>query len=607
MVETMEEQIVHNSPPDEKSQHYCHLGVMSQKIGNYPGALRCFKNAIQLDPGNSEAFFRCGVIEQKIGDKRKASQYYRTALEQNPLLAEAYNNLGTILQGSKDYITAKSYFTNAVKINPDFVEAWHNLSEVCKKTGDWNGAIESMEKVFSLRRDKPVILIAIGDLLYDSGKISDALSKYQQAVEMFPEYALAHFKLGFCHAEDGRHEMATIHYNDAIRCNPDFPEPYINLAKIFELDFPEKAVSCYRKAVALKPKDAELYFCLGSVLRDLNQLQQSITVTRKALHINPSHTNAQFSLAESYLLSGDFSNGWRAYDARIVRKDCQWQYRYLGQRPMWDGKPFHGNTLLVQSEQGFGDTIQFVRFMPFVKKLGGKVIFETDKSLLGLLGGFPGIDHLRSNVAEPVNPKSFDLYIPLMSIPGRLGIDLSNIPYKTNYLRPSERKTAEFRARIDTKKISVGIVWAGSHLHKRDKLRSCSLKTFESITTIPGFRFYSLQKAITDEDRLKAQNMSITLLGDFLEEFSDTAAAIHHMDLVISVDTSVAHLAAAMGKPTWIMLHKSPDFRWLTDRTDSPWYPTAKLYRQERRGDWAGIAGLIKRDLLSLTVERRTK
>jgi tetratricopeptide (TPR) repeat protein len=421
-----------------------------------------------------------------------------------------------------------------------------------------------------------------------------------------PDFAVAYFKLGVCLGERGQYRQAIGHYRKAIQLKPDSPEPYINMGNLLcKMDQLSDAVPCYRRAIQLKPASVKPYYFLGSVLREMGALRQSIIVTKKALKIDPSYAEARFSMALSLLLAGDYANGWKAYDARMKLNANGIDYPYIGERPLWDGGEFRGKTLLVHSEQGFGDILQFVRFLPLVKQLGGRVIFQTFSPLLDLLKDFPGMDQLIGNPGDPLPPEAFDLYIPLLSVPGRLGTLVDTIPASVPYLFAAQEKEKLWRGRIEPDGLRIGLVWTGNPEHGKDKARSCHLSCFERISRIPGVRLHGLQKEVPNADRSVSENMGMPLLGELFRDFSDTAAAIHQLDLVISVDTAVAHLAGAMGKPTWILLAKRPDFRWLTRRTDSPWYPTVRLYRQETQGDWSDVLAKVCRDVAALAVSRR--
>ena len=595
---------IHLAP--QNSTYACDLGIALQAEGDMRAALACFRRAIDNDPDHWEAHFRCGVIEQEHGNLDAAASDYRRVVDINPGVAEAHNNLGAIYKARGDWPAAIACFNAALKILPDFIEAYHNLAEVHAKKGDWEAAAGHLEKIRALKPDRPDILIRIGDLFRDAGKLPAAMAQYRQALTMAPDLAVAHFKLGVCLGEREQYAQAMDHYRQAIQFKPDSPEPYINLGNLFaKLDQPAEAAPCYRKAIRLKPQAVKPYYFLGCVLRDMGDLQQSLTVTQKALEIDPSYAEARFSLALSLLLRGDYASGWRAYEARMKLKTSHGDYPYLGKRPLWDGGAFRGKTLLVQSEQGFGDILQFVRFLPLVKRSGGRVIFETYAPLRDLLRSFPGVDRLTCTSDGLIPGEAFDLYVPLMSVPARLGTLVDTIPADVPYLFADREKERLWRSRIDPHGLRVGIVWTGNPDYDKDRARSCRLADFESVSRLQGVRLFGLQKEVSEADRSLADTMGMCLLGDSFQDFSDTAAAIHQLDLVISVDTAVAHLAGAMGKPTWILLPKSPDFRWLTQRTDSPWYPTARLYRQDRQGDWTALLARVCRDVGLLATARR--
>ena len=308
------------------------------------------------------------------------------------------------------------------------------------------------------------------------------------------------------------------------------------------------------------------------------------------------------SLALALLLQGRFAEGWEAYESRRQIRRIARDPGFV--QPFWDGSPLGGRRILLTSEQGFGDTIQFVRYAPLVAARGGRVLLQCKPELKRLLAGQCGIEQV---VTPGDATPAFDVWCLLMSLPHLLGTTLQTIPAQVPYLTPDPHLIDKWGKRTahEPAGLKVGLVWAGGAHNKNDRVRSLSLGALAPLAQVPGVRFYSLQKgAASDQARTPPAGMEMTDWTPELADFADTAALVANLDLVISVDTAVAHLAGAIGKPVWVLLPLSPDFRWLLNRDDSPWYPTVRLFRQPTRGDWASVIERVRRALHQLSSER---
>ncbi|MHC4559809.1 MAG: glycosyltransferase family 9 protein, partial [Planctomycetota bacterium] len=299
-----------------------------------------------------------------------------------------------------------------------------------------------------------------------------------------------------------------------------------------------------------------------------------------------------------HLLSGNYIEGWKGYRRRRnTDLKALTDYHRSG-KPRWDGSSFEGKRLFVHYEQGLGDNIQFIRYLPMVKARGGTVIFETIKPLIGLLQGFPGVDELVEYFPDKKSSVDFDVYTSLLDMPNIFGTTLETIPAEVPYIRAEPAKTQYWRNRLAGPDFKVGIVWAGSPVHGNDRYRSCILACFEPLTKIAGLQLYGLQKgkAAAQMDEL-AETIPLTNISKEFGDFTDTAAAIENLDIVISVDTSVLHLAGAMGKPVWALLPFAPEWRWMLNREDSPWYPTMRLFRQRSWSQWDPVFQQVAEEL----------
>jgi len=481
----------------------------------------------------------------------------------------------------------------------------------------------------------------MGNSLKEENRFDDAIACYQQAVSLQPFYAEAYNNMGLAFQEKGdfdasiywfqkaidsnpklfhayfnmgvsfknRHNVddAVFSFQQALLLKPDLAEAYNRLGTIFrEQGQLDKAIFCFQREIEMDPANAQAYNNLGSAFHDTGKVTEAIECFQQSLRLRPDHVETNWNLALAQLLAGNYSDGWRGYEYRFRRATHQPTFLERHGLPRWDGSSFLGRRLLVQDEQGLGDNLQFVRYLPMVKARGGTVILKTDKRLLSLFRGIEGIDEIAEWPSSTRPPVDIDLYVPMMSLPWIFGTTLKTIPSQVPYIRADHRKVAKWREQIAGKGMKIGLVWAGRPTAPNEPIyvrgRSCDLIHFRPLSEITGVSLYGLQKgeAVRNTSRLLPNDIQITNLGEDFEDFSDTAAAIANLDLVISIDTSVAHLSGAMGKPTWLLLQSIADFRWFQNREDNPWYPTMRLFRQARPGDWPGVLERVCLEIRSL-------
>lgn len=454
---------------------------------------------------------------------------------------------------------AISWYEKALSENPDSEKVHHNLGAVYRRIGKLDRAEKCFRTALSLKPDSPETLNNLGALRLDRGEYGDAETLFRKALSLAPDSMDAHYNLGLVRQKSG------------------------------DLD---AAIAQFEKTIALNPESAEGYHNLGAVKIKRGELEAAADCFRKALTLKPGYHKVRVDQALLSLLKGDLKTGFEQYEYR---------YRLSGDRmnrqlaPVWDGSPIPGKTLLVAFEQGLGDTIQFVRYLPEARKRCGKLVFYCQKSLHPLLEGRSEIDRLsdsRKNLA-------FDHGVSLLSLPRLLGTaHVDRIPGKAPYLFPDAEKVRRIGTEIPTDRWNIGLVWAGNPRHQNDWNRSLHLSDFAVLRDLPGVCFHGLQVGFRSEEALSPPDgMDFRNWSDRISDFSDTASILHRLDLVISVDTSVAHLAGAMAKPLWLILPHIPDWRWLLRGETSPWYPSARLYRQKRIAEWGPVFARIQRDL----------
>ena len=481
--------------------------------------------------------------------------------------------------------------------HPHDAHALHLLGAIAYKKGLYRQAIDLIREAIKNNPFMPQCHNTLGAALRATGELEEAITAYEQAISLDPQYCSAHLNMGNIFMSQGQFRAAITKYRHAISLDPVCIEAYNNMAIALQYqgEF-EAAMEKCKQALLLKPDNAEVYNTIASVFMKKGRCTEAIDNYQRALKVKPDNAEAHCNLGMTFLLIGRFEEGWSEYQWRLNTAKASGSHRYPV--PCWDGSPFEGKRLVVHFEQGFGDNIQFIRYLPMVKRRGGTVICEMLRPLTGLLRGFPGIDEL---INAPLGNRPSirsDLHVPLLELPRIFGTTLHTIPGDVPYLHADAIKSKYWRQRLAGMDLKVGIVWAGEPAHNEDKNRSCHLRHFLRLSKIPGVQLIGLQKgAAAGQVKDLAGMISITNLEGELNDFTDTAAVIDNLDMVISVDTAVLHLAGAMGKPAWAMLSAAPDWRWMLDRQDSPWYPTIKLFRQRRYGNWDGVCERIAKKL----------
>ncbi|MEG4628739.1 tetratricopeptide repeat protein [Microcoleus sp. AR_TQ3_B6] len=578
------------------------LGSALAEAGENEEAIAEYERALSLNPNCAEALINLGLLREEQGDVAEAVSLYEQAIQVNPHCAEAYLNLAIALeeQGEEgeagaNYERAIANYERAIAIEPNYFDALHNLAYASLRQGRVASAIAYYDRALALQPDLPQTDLALGSWLSEQDKLDEALAFCQQAIQKLPASAQARCNLGIVLQKQGKIEDAIACYQQALSLKPDFPEAFNNLGKAFEeAGKMAEAMDCYRRAIELKPGYLNPLNSLASALHDRGFFADAVTCYSQAVKFNVGNPESHLNLGLALLLAGDFQRGFCEYEWRLLVQQKQFP-RHNFQQPVWDGKDLQGKTILLCPEQGLGDAIQFIRYADLVKQKGGRVIVWCLPQLQRLFAQVSAIDGL---IVNPEDAPDFQVRAQLMSLPHLLGTTLETVPANVPYLAPPPGWEYSLP---NTPNLKVGIVWSGNPKNSTNNVRSLPLNLLTKLLDIPGADFYSLQKEMTTDEIALLEQMPVTDLSSYLHDFADTAAAISALDLVISVDTSVAHLAGALGKPVWIFLCFVPDWRWMLQREDSPWYPTARLFRQSTAGDWEGVleqAGFALREII---------
>lgn len=510
--------------------------------------------------------------------------------------AEAWHLLGGIAERQEQLDRAIACYQKTIALKPNYAAAYYNFGNALYKIGQLEAAIAQYRQAIAIQPNFAEAYNSRGFIQQERGELTEAISLHQMALKLKPKFPEAAYNLGKAFSKQNRLNDAISAYRHAISLNPRYCDPYVNLGIILRhLGQLDEAIACYQKALKLQSKSAAIHTNLGNVWQDRGQLKQAIFHHQTAITLQPQCPEAHHNFSNTLLLAGELKRGFSEYEWRAKLSQIEHPPAFL--QPVWDGSSLRGKTILLYAEQGLGDTIQFVRYAPLVKEKGGQVIFRCPTSLRQLLETADGIDRL----IFPGDPLPiFDTHASLMSLPYLLNTTLETIPCKIPYLSvpieiTSSLQISDFTSKPQppTSNLKVGLVWAGNPSHPNDRYRSIGLSQLFKILEVPNITFYSLQKVISVEDLQLLKNTQIIDLSDRLIDFAVTAAIISQLDLIITVDTAVAHLTGALGKPVWILLAYIPDWRWMLQREDSPWYPTARLFRQQQRGNWQSAIDLV--------------
>lgn len=530
--------------------------------GNLPPALEVLRLAVREDPDDPEAHNCLGAVQYSAKLFEEADVSFRRALEIYPTFPEALNNLGVLLLDRQSPSEAKDCFLRAVQARPDYAAAYNNLGLVLVKEQRWSEAEASFRRAAAINPCFAELFNNLGLLFKDTNRSKEATNCLFRAVKLNPGFAEAHNNLGTVLTDLARFDLAQLCFEQAARLKPVYPDPHHNLGIVF---------------VATQ------------------RLEQAEACFSRALELRPDYSEAQFALASLHLLQGRYENGWEKYDKWRIKK-------YGPNQPnlrRWQGEYLAGNSILLYYEQGFGDTLHFVRYAPLVAKLTDKTGLWVQKPLQRLMASsFPFLD---VHCSEEMPVRHFTFGCPLPSLPKVFQTTEDDIPRTSPYIKPAaavSRKWAEVLARADGgTAYRIGAVWAGNPDHHNDRNRSIPMAIFKALFAITGMvSWVSLQTGDRSSD-LKTGSAQVFDWSGQLDDFAETAGLMENLDLVITVDSAVAHLAGAMGKKTWLLLPYAPDWRWQLNREDTPWYPTMRLFRQNQPGDWPEVLQRVKQAL----------
>lgn len=580
--------------PKDPIGDWVNQALQQHRAGAFTAAEKLYQRVLQQQPDQVDALHGLGILALQQGRPEVAIVSLQQAVELRPDHAFAHVHLAHALRGTQQTEAAILHYQRALSLNPQLAEVHLDLGNVFLERGQVQQAIDAYNQAIAVNSHLPQAHYSLGMAHQEQGKFEAAVQHYQQAIALHPDYLEAHNNLGNLLLNQHRAPQAIRHFKRAIAlveqagfAPAQAAGPHANLARALEQTGDiDTAVQHYRKALQFQPHFPEVHNNLGDLYRDQNQMPEAIAHYERAIALQPELPEAHSNLGMALLRIGEFRRGFAEFE---WRSRCRQLSNSLFSQPTWDGSPLNGRTILLhgqQAEQAYGDAIQFIRYAPLIQVCGGRVVVQCQQPLVRLFTAAPGVDQV---IPQGDLFSAFDVHASLMSLPFLLKTTPETIP-TAPYLK-SPIHTGIALPQAPEGDLKVGLVWAGRPLYQHDprRDRTCPLHHFAPLLELPGFTFYSLQKgaAVAELDQLGWRE-KVYDLNDQLNDFADTAAAIAQLDLVISIDTAVAHLAGALGQSVWALLPFAAEWRWLLNRDDSPWYPTMKLFRQPTPGDWAG-------------------
>jgi tetratricopeptide (TPR) repeat protein len=581
------------------------IAWQQQQAGRLVDAEQIYRQVLASDPTNLDALYGLGLLALRAQHAGAVEILSRVAAAR-PNDAQVLVNLGLAFTAAGRIDEAMACNQKAIALTPNFPDPHYYLGNALQSRGRVEEAIACFARAVEIWPQFPEAHNNLGVALRALGRPRDAIPHYQKAIELRPNYPEAHNNLGVVLREVGRLPEAIAYYRRAIALRPNYGEVQCNLgAALRDMGEFDAAMQAARKAVEMLPNLPETHDGLAAVYATIGEFDKAIACCRKAIAIRPDYARAHLNLAMILMLRGNFEQGAREYEWRWKVHEAKGTQRPITQ-PQWDGSApvdAQHSTILLYPEQGMGDALQFARYIPLVIRRGWRVILDCPTPLLRIMNAADGLGAtvIESRTDGNVPRVPFDVHLPMASLPLQLGeLDPFHSALTPGpYLRPEPEAAAHWRAVIGPPgaDLKVGLSWAGSPTHKNDRNRSITLAALAPLVQ-PGVQFYSLQLG-SGSDQAKAPPRGMNLIDHtrHLKDFADTAAMIAELDLVISIDTALVHLAGAMGKPTWVLLASTPDFRWLLDREDTPLYPSMRLFRQDRPGNWATPIKRIAQEL----------
>jgi tetratricopeptide (TPR) repeat protein len=578
-------------------------GLKYHRAGRRGPAEACYLRSLKVNPRCAPALHLLGLLAQQAGDYQKSVRWMGEALALNTTDDDAHtlNSLAKAYLDQGQIPAAHRCYQRLAELLPQSSRVHLRLGTTLEWLGDWEAAAASYHRALELQPDSPDVYGSLGRLQCKQGAAREAVESCRRALALAPHRHEIHNLLGHALTNAGDYCAAVEVYRRALALPPVSAYTVYGLGYLFERQGDlASAAESYRLVLRLDPRLVDAHLHLGITQLLQGEVGKAAACFERARELAPENTEARTFLGYLHLLQGNFSLGWSEHEYRWSTPHFLRERRKLSQ-PLWKGEPLEGSRILLHAEQGLGDTLQFVRYAPLVAARGGNVVLEVQTRLHRLLRHAPGAAAvIRRGEALP----EVDWQCPLMSLPWAFNTELNSIPAPIPYVHPDPARVAAWGQRLAGNSLRIGLAWGGSPNFPHERWRSIPLEQLAPLTNLAGTTFYSLQMGPqASQVKQLGSRVQIIDLQDEQEDLADTAAIVANLGLVISIDTSVAHLAGAMSKPVWILLQKSPDWRWLLDREDSPWYPTARLFRQSTLGNWQDVVARVDGELRELVAK----
>jgi tetratricopeptide (TPR) repeat protein len=576
------------------------LGLILHQRRQFAAAVNHFDLALRREPNNILALNNRGLALKRLKRFEEALASYNRALVLRPDYAEALSNRGVTLHEMGRFQDAVASYDSALVLRPDYAEAHFNRGNALHELKRFEEALSSYDRALSLRPDFAEAVANRANPLHALKRFEEALVGYDRMLALRPDRAEVHYNRGNAMHELKRFEEALASYDRALLLQPGHADAHFNRGNaLHELKRFEEALTSYDRALAPRPDHADTYVNRAATLCELKRIDEALASYQSALSVRPDYAEVHYCEALCRLLIGDFERGWEKNEWRWQTAALRNSKRSFSQKLWLGADDVAGKTILLHAEQGFGDTLQFCRYVPLVAARGAGVILEVQRPLHALMASLPGVGQV---VSRGDALPAFDMHCPLLSLPLAFGTRLETIPSAVRYLAAPESKVRAWRDALGKHdRPRIGLVWAGNprkelpNANRIDSERSMAFGRLAPLFFVSGCEFYSLQKGDDAVKQLRDSAFSELVIDrtSELHDFSDTAALIENFDLVIAVDTAVAHLAGALGKPFWLLNRYNTCWRWLRDRDDSPWYPAARQFRQDESRDWDNVIARV--------------
>jgi tetratricopeptide (TPR) repeat protein len=581
----------------------CLLGLACGELKRFAEAVEFLRKAVKLAPKHAPAHNFLGAALKEIGRTDEALASFNRAISHKADFMDAYVNRAELLMTLNRWQEATETYDRALAVRADFFQGWCNRGVALERMGRLEDAVESYERAIALRPDLTAAYANRGNALAGLGRHQAAVDSFDRALASKPDFVELHLNRGNSLARLARREEALASYDRALAIRPDMAEAEFGRGTVLrEENRFEEAVACFDRAIELNSNDAiraVFHLHRAETLTELGRFREGMADAQRSLELAPSNDEVLYGVSMIELLHGRWLEAWPRYERRLALRVGIPPDFSPPAWPQWNGEVLRDELLVLRGEQGLGDHINFAMFGSHLAKLGYRIALWTDPILKSVLKPAIGVERVVSDVAT-LDGLGAIRWTSMMSVPGLLGITPDTIPEVSPYLISDAGCASVWKDRIGANGLNVGIVWAGNQANIKGRRRSIPIERLAPLFAIAGIRWFSLQVGDRAGDVARLPASTITDLSPLLTDFSQTAAAIAALDLVISIDTAVAHLAGALAKPVWILLPFPPDWRWLLHREDTRWYPTARLFRQPMAGDWEGVCTRVADALRTL-------